>query len=710
MSRLSIRFKIILAISVISIIFAGIYIMIQAVSEMQIIEFYVRFGVGILILILISSLATIWQISSVHRFMIQVKKGDKDIDPDLALRARTQAVSFPFKIFILISILGLIMGIIAIFILFRRYISPGISPSGLISSITFEIVIIITLALFVSLLARRILLPVMELTAPYGIAEKGFRVSLRFKLILSIFCLIFIIIFSFYSISLPQIHYFHRDTTLKFGMSVINNVLKYYQTIEGSEGKIREEKLRDYLKEENLEFGEGGYMTLLDRRGKLVRGDKSISFNLVGKSGIFTSNDDKTWVIYQLLPNSSDRYLAIVYPPKELAENRRKMATMLGILTLIMLIIATSLSILITDDISIPLRKLINTADAISKGELRQKALVLTNDEVGDLASELDEMRMNLNNLVIAMINTSNDVAATAEELSASSQQVSASIEQVSSSIQQMAEGANLQSEQISSIMSTSETVSEATTEVTSAAQEAEGRGEQMAISASEGRESSEDAARRIDEISIATADMVGVVSELREASQRIGLIVEAIGDIARQTNMLSFNASIEASHARDYGRGFAVVAEQIRNLSLQTRESIEDIRTLVEGVQQSTKNTIESIGRVAGEMNKGRGVVDSAGEKLYQIADSIEASASLMQSIFKAVASQRQQINNLVDAIRGVAAIAEENAASSEEIIAAVQEQTASIQEMTSSSQSLANLAEKMRDLIGRFKVDEKG
>ncbi|GAB2174809.1 methyl-accepting chemotaxis protein [Dongia sp. agr-C8] len=94
-------------------------------------------------------------------------------------------------------------------------------------------------------------------------------------------------------------------------------------------------------------------------------------------------------------------------------------------------------------------------------------------------------------------------------------------------------------------------------------------------------------------------------VTELSEASQKIGEVVRLINEIAEQTNLLALNATIEAARAGEAGKGFAVVASEVKNLANQTAKATEEIGAQVGGIQATTKGTVDSIAAVGGQVRQ---------------------------------------------------------------------------------------------------------
>jgi methyl-accepting chemotaxis protein len=179
--------------------------------------------------------------------------------------------------------------------------------------------------------------------------------------------------------------------------------------------------------------------------------------------------------------------------------------------------------------------------------------------------------------------------------------------------------------------------------------------------------------------------DSTNAMSAIRESSDNVNRITTLIADIARQTNLLSLNAAIEAAKAGTHGRGFAAVAEEIRKLAERSASAAKEISTLIH----------ESGQRV----EAGSKAVREVDTSLLLIQNHIRDNASQIKEIATSMTSQAQAKDQVVGSIQRTLALTERNASATAELMATITETARTVEE-------LAHLASQLRALTSYFRV----
>jgi methyl-accepting chemotaxis protein len=166
----------------------------------------------------------------------------------------------------------------------------------------------------------------------------------------------------------------------------------------------------------------------------------------------------------------------------------------------------------------------------------------------------------------------------------------------------------------------------------------------------------------RIRDLSDNLTKTTDEVTNLASLSENIGSVLAVIKGIAEQTNLLALNAAIEAARAGEQGRGFAVVADEVRSLALRTRQSTEEISTIIATLQGQTEQVVVHIGRCHAQGEQSVTQADSAELKLNQIMSDMQLIMDTSTQIAAAVEQQTQVSDDIGKNVTSISDITHQN------------------------------------------------
>lgn len=201
-----------------------------------------------------------------------------------------------------------------------------------------------------------------------------------------------------------------------------------------------------------------------------------------------------------------------------------------------------------------------------------------------------------------------------------------------------------------------------------------------------------------------ASQDVDSVVRKVNEMIGQIGSITTVIEQIAAQTNLLALNASIEAARAGEQGRGFAVVAEEVRKLAEQSGSAVNDIKVLIQDVQQQSKIAVSSIEKAQQVVSDQEETVNATWTIFEEIAVAVESltdKMSEMQSRFTVMSGKSDEI---VTVFSNISAGSEETSAITEEVHTVTEKQIMDMDETIVCVTELRNMVGQLQEKISKF------
>ena len=408
------------------------------------------------------------------------------------------------------------------------------------------------------------------------------------------------------------------------------------------------------------------------------------------------------------------------------------LATLL-LVAVVVVILHILLALFLGRSITQPLQRLGEVARAFSLGDRQQRAEVITQDEVGELAQTFNEMADNIlvseaaleeqaqqrqreteqqiqlreslqqgvmdllleiegaqhGDLTVQARVLGGEVGSIADAFNTtlgSLRQLVAQVKAVANRVNHLANSCEITADQLSpkALSQAAElnqalvVVEENATSIQRVAYSAEEAAE-IARRGSElvkvGDRAIDQTVASMEKIRISAGDAAKQVKRLAESSQEISQIVGIITGIADKTNLLAFNASLEAARAGEHGQGFRQIADEVRRLATQVNDFAQEIEGLVGGIQQDTSEVIRGMEQNTSEVVTGTQWVNQTRATLQELVAINEQIDTSLRSVSEDTAAQTQASQQVTQTMAVVATGAQSTSQEAQGIVTSLRE-----------------------------------
>jgi len=394
-----------------------------------------------------------------------------------------------------------------------------------------------------------------------------------------------------------------------------------------------------------------------------------------------------------LIGNSKTPWSVMVSVPMskvlEKANEIKYVSMAIGTLAMLLLMIVI---FFIVNSITGPIKKGVEFAEKMAKGDFSQVLEIKQNDEIGKLGTALNNMTSNLGQMI-------REISSGVATLSSSSTDLAAISDQ-------MSHGANETSEKSGAVAAAAEEMSTSMTSIAAAMEQASINISMVATASEEMTSTINEVAKNTESSRTIAATAVSQakrasdkITELGDAALEIGKVTQTITEISDQTNLLALNATIEAARAGEAGKGFAVVAAEIKELAGLTAKATNEIRGKIAGIQQATSLSIESITSITKIINDINDIVSTT-------ASAVEEQAVTTQEITENVAQASQGLAEINQNIAQSSRVAEEITTEIAGVSRESMEMTNSSSIISLNAGELLKLAQELKRMVENFKV----
>lgn len=375
------------------------------------------------------------------------------------------------------------------------------------------------------------------------------------------------------------------------------------------------------------------------------------------------------------------------------------------ILIVLMLFVAILLSTSITRPIEKLKRHLMQMSERDLTGDELQNRFM---DEVGQAMGAFNVMRSTLLHMITKVRSGTKELRSTVavigdsvEENSQGSVKISVAVDSMLNGLQgQQAEVSGIV-DQISSMEKTAMLVSEDTERIHENSTQARAHAE-------DGMEKIESYVAQMQEVDHSMQEMSRVFASFDNSTRGMAEALNAITDIAAQTNLLSLNASIEAARAGEAGRGFAVVAEEIRKLADDSSTIAGEIGEMIDQVQKQAEAMNRQFEQSLRQLAIGNEMTAETKTSFERICASTNLVGESVDNIMEQVNGLSEQIGVTAKGADSIFQIAEQNVDEINEISTIVTQESANLQEVSGAMGQLLQSTVALEELVSEFIMNE--
>jgi methyl-accepting chemotaxis protein len=352
------------------------------------------------------------------------------------------------------------------------------------------------------------------------------------------------------------------------------------------------------------------------------------------------------------------------------------------------------------------LNSLSAVAREVSHGDLSKDIPLLSRDEIRDLEEVFAAMVKDLRVMISDIQNVAGRMEETNRDLSSLSEKVLASSEEIDESAMAIAKGSE---QQTMIVQKTSLIINNSLDQMDAAGRQSAqtvSKINNALVKTGSGETKARETLKYLDNVLRQIAENTKPIYRLSNKVEKIKMVMHVMDEVAQKTDLLSLNASIEATRAGEMGKGFALVANEIRSMAENSKQSSQEIGRIVDDIFQDNKAVINALRKSEEDVGKGRGIIGSMVGTFKDMVSGVKEISSDVKAVESVTLKQVKEIRGLLNHFEALSRLAQANFVSSQKTTVGTKNQKEGMQEIVKLMQSLNSLSEKMMASQRRFRL----
>jgi len=358
--------------------------------------------------------------------------------------------------------------------------------------------------------------------------------------------------------------------------------------------------------------------------------------------------------------------------------------------------------------ILVRLKSLISAAKEISQGNLSREIPLVSTDEIRDLEEVFTLMVSDLRKMLTEMKNVFQEIRGTSRTLGDLVRKVvatSGEIDRAARAIAKVSEDQTLIVQKTSivfdnGLMSMGE-MARQTSQTVAKVNEAR-------LKTEAGEAKAMETLRHLDGVLQEMTEYTQPIYRLANKVEKIKLVVGIMNGIAQKTDLLSLNASIEATRAGEAGKGFALVADEIRSMAEGSKKSSEEIRDMIEDILEGNRAVVEAINRSQEKIKSGRAVIHDIVATFGDMLSGVKEISGEIKQTEGVTARQAAEMKGILTHFQALSKLAGENFVATQKTTLATRDQKGDMVRIFKAMKALDTLSENMMKTQQRFNLGE--